>query len=301
MEEILKISHVKKSFGTQQVLKDVDFSVPKGSIYGFVGQNGAGKTTTMKAILGLHSVDEGEIFVNGERVCFGNTATNRHIGYLPDVPQFYSFYTPREYLTFCGEITGMKGSELKNRVEEILELVGLSDVKKRIKGFSRGMNQRLGMAQALLNKPELLICDEPTSALDPIGRMDILNIMMRAKQETTILFSTHILTDVERICDRVAFLHDGKIALSGDMNFIKEKYSNNMIEIELVNKSDFEIIKNTFENSTLQENTRALIDCKDKQKLLACLMEHNIDWTAIHEGESSLETLFKDIVGGVKS
>lgn len=298
MEEILRVSHIKKSFGTQQVLKDVDFFVPKGSIYGFVGQNGAGKTTTMKAILGLHTIDDGEILVNGERVCFGNTATNHYIGYLPDVPQFYGFYTPREYLTFCGEITGMKGRELKNRIEEILELVGLSDVKKRIKGFSRGMNQRLGMAQALLNKPKLLICDEPTSALDPIGRMDILNIMLQAKQETTILFSTHILTDVERICDRVAFLHDGKITLSLDMKSVNENYNNNTIEIELVNKSDFEIIENAFNNSRLQENGRALIECDDKQKLLTYLVEHNIDWTSIHKGESSIETLFKNIVGG---
>ena len=175
--DILQIRDLKKRFGDKEVLKGLSLSVPEQSIFGFIGQNGAGKTTTMKMVLGLMSPDQGEILVAGEKVYFGQTATNRHIGYLPDVPEYYSFMTPAEYLSFSGEITGMKQEELKLRVKELLELVGLGEEKHRIKGFSRGMKQRLGIAQALLSHPKLLICDEPTSALDPVGRKEILDIL----------------------------------------------------------------------------------------------------------------------------
>lgn len=219
---MLTISHVNKSFGNKQVLKDLTFSVRENTIYGFIGENGAGKTTTMKLILGLLRMDDGEILVNGEKVCYGQNHTNRYIGYLPDVPAFYGYMTPLEYLTFCGEITGMPKEKIAENAKELLKLVGLSEVKKRIHGFSRGMKQRLGIAQALLHEPKLLICDEPTSALDPAGRKEILDILLAVKEKTTVIFSTHILSDVERICDEIGFLHDGNIVLSGTMDEIKQ-------------------------------------------------------------------------------
>lgn len=166
---ILEIRHVSRRFGEHEVLKDLSFSVPEHRIFGFIGKNGAGKTTTMKLITGLLSADKGEILVNGKAVRAGENETNQYIGYLPDVPEFYDFMTPAEYLMLCARITGMKGQESRKRICELLKLVGLEDGKRRIHGFSRGMKQRLGIAQALLNRPLLLICDEPTSALDPIG------------------------------------------------------------------------------------------------------------------------------------
>ena len=214
---ILEISHITKTFGAKKVLNDLSFSVPEHSVFGFIGQNGAGKTTTMKIILGLLKSDQGEVFVNGEKVTFGQNSTNKYIGYLPDVPEFYGFMTPREYLTMCGQITGMHKEEISKKSVELLKLVGLEKENKRIKGFSRGMKQRLGIAQALLNSPKLLICDEPTSALDPMGRKEVLDILSSVKEHTTVVFSTHILSDVERICDRIAFLHEGKVALSGTL------------------------------------------------------------------------------------
>lgn len=220
---MLEIRNLKKSFGKKEVIKDVSFSIPENTIYGFVGQNGAGKTTTMKMILGLLKKDAGEIIVNGVDVQYGNTKTNKYIGYLPDVPEFYTYMTPREYLTFAGEISGVEKKVLKDRVEELLELVGLAEENHRIKGFSRGMKQRIGIAQALIQKPKLLICDEPTSALDPVGRKEILEVLVEAKKETTILFSTHILADVERICDEVAFLHNGIIQLQGKVEKLKKQ------------------------------------------------------------------------------
>ena len=209
--DILTLNNVSKRFGSKQVVKNLTFSVPEHKVFGFIGKNGAGKTTTMKMILGLVKMDEGEITVNGERVTFGQNSTNKYIGYLPDVPEFYGYMTTREYLMLCGRITGMKDVNIKQKTEELLEIVGLSEEKKRIKGFSPGMKQRLGNAQALLNSPKLLICDEPTSALDPLGRKEILDVLAKVKEHTTVIFSTHILSDVERICDQVAFLH-GNVA-----------------------------------------------------------------------------------------
>jgi len=234
---MLKIENLSKSFGTHKVLDGVSFDVPEGSIFGFIGANGAGKTTTMKLILGLLEADGGDIYVCGEKVSFGSAKTNRFIGYLPDVPEFYNYMRPREYLKLCGEITGMSPKSIKARSDELLQLVGLT-TNKKIGGFSRGMKQRLGVAQALLNEPKLLICDEPTSALDPLGRKEILDILREIKGKTTVVFSTHILSDVERICDRVAILNKGKIALCGGLSELKARRGDSDTIINFATNSD---------------------------------------------------------------
>lgn len=235
---VLEIKQLYKNFGNQKVINGLDLSVPEHSVYGFVGQNGAGKTTTMKMIVGLLKSDGGDITVCGEKVAYGETKSNRHIGYLPDAPEFYGYMKPLEYLSLCGEITGLSRKRIKERSEELLTLVGLADVKRRIGGFSRGMKQRLGIAQALLNEPRLLICDEPTSALDPIGRKEILNVLSAVKEKTTVLFSTHILADVERICDHVAVLHGGKLALCGTLFEIKQRYRHDCFVIDFKSAGD---------------------------------------------------------------
>ena len=235
---ILEVNEVKKSFGTQTILDGVSFHVPEHSVFGFLGQNGAGKTTTMKIVLGLLQADQGTVMVNGERVTYGQTKTNRYIGYLPDVPEYYGYMRPSEYLALCGEITGMNKSECKLKTDELLNLVGLEKANKKIAGFSRGMKQRLGIAQALLNEPKLLICDEPTSALDPIGRKEILDILYKVKDKTTVVFSTHILSDVERICDTVALIHQGKIQMQGDLTTIKANHKREGLEIEFASIED---------------------------------------------------------------
>lgn len=226
----LEVKGISKSFGEKKVLQDLSFSVKKHSIYGFVGKNGAGKTTTMKMILGLLQAYAGEILVEGEPVTYGANKTNRFIGYLPDVPEFYSYMTPEEYLDFCGDIAGIPLAEKKQKIEKMLQLVGLEQEKRKIHGFSRGMKQRLGIAQALITEPKLLICDEPTSALDPAGRKEILDILQAAGKETTILFSTHILTDVERICDEIGILHDGSLVWQGSMEEVRRQVKERGLE-----------------------------------------------------------------------
>lgn len=240
MSSTLSVRGLSKRFGTNRVLDDISFDVPEGEIFGFLGANGAGKTTTMKLILGLLPTDSGEIFVCGEKVSFGATKTNRHVGYLPDVPAFYGYMRPKEYLRLCGEVVGLDKVENSRRVEELLDIVGLSGINKKISGFSRGMKQRLGMAQALLNQPKLLICDEPTSALDPVGRKEILDMLSQIKGRTTVIFSTHILSDAERICDRVAVLSGGHIPLSGTLSELRAKHRSNSIFIEFATALDKE-------------------------------------------------------------
>lgn len=296
--DILQITNLQKRFGDKEVLKGLNLSVPEKSIFGFIGQNGAGKTTTMKMVLGLMSPDQGEIMVAGEKVSFGQTATNRHIGYLPDVPEYYSFMTPTEYLAFCGEITGMRREEIKPRVKELLDLVGLGGEKHRIKGFSRGMKQRLGIAQALLNHPKLLICDEPTSALDPVGRKEILDILLAVREQTTVLFSTHILSDVERICIDIAFLNDGVVTMQGKLSDIKANYRTEKYLLETEKEADVVSILTAFSDCKRIGQTQ--IEFSEKEHTLFEVMQlitnQQISVLKIERMEPSLESLFMEVV-----
>ena len=214
--DMLRITNLKKHFGDKEVLTGLNLSVPEHSVFGFVGENGAGKTTTMKIILGLLKSDRGEVFVSGERVKYGQTATNRYIGYLPDVPEFYSFMTAREYLRLCGESLEMGKNDIEKRSDELLTLVGLSKENHRIRGFSRGMKQRLGIAQALLGRPKILICDEPTSALDPEMVGEVLDVMKELAQEgMTMVVVTHEMGFAREVGNRVLFMDDGKVLEQG--------------------------------------------------------------------------------------
>lgn len=296
--EILTVRNLHKRFGDKNVLCGLDLSVPANSVFGFVGKNGAGKTTTMKAVLGLLRWDEGEIFVDGERVAFGQTATNRMIGYLPDVPEFYSFMTAKEYLRFCGESVGMARRELAPRCEELLSLVGLSKETHRIKGFSRGMKQRLGIAAALLGRPKLLICDEPTSALDPIGRREVLDILQSVREQTTVLFSTHVLSDVERICTEVALLDGGKIAMQGTVNDLKKQNRGEGFAVEVSEPAVADGLQVAFPMAQRTTPTSLTLVGEERllYELLSYLGEHEIPVGRIERIEPSLESLFVEVV-----
>ena len=295
--DMLRITGLHKRFGDKEVLRGLDLSVPEHSIYGFIGKNGSGKTTTMKTVLGLLKADSGDIIVNGEKVVYGQTDTNRYIGYLPDVPEFYSFMTAKEYLRFCGEITGMSRADIEERTKELLTLVGLADETHRIKGFSRGMKQRLGIAQALLSRPKLLVCDEPTSALDPVGRKEILDILLAIKDQTTVLFSTHILSDVERICTDVAFLKDGVVDIGGKLSDIKTGYRSNEYMIETENDSDTVILLNAFpEAKEIDRNKMTFSENKySASEVLGFVANHRISLLKVERLEPSLEDLFMEV------
>lgn len=300
--DILKIENLQKSFDKNKVIDGLSLIVPEHSIFGFLGQNGAGKTTTMKMVLGLLKADGGTIQVCGEDVKFGQTNTNNYIGYLPDVPEFYSYMRPKEYLHLCGEITGMTDQRIKERTESLLELVGLSGVNKKIGGFSRGMKQRLGIAQALINEPKLLICDEPTSALDPVGRKEILDILLSIKGKTTVVFSTHILSDVEKICDHIAILNQGKIVKSGTIKELREQHKPNKIFITFTdNMEQQKFIKNApdynvseFNDFTVSVHTENFNS--DYMNVSKILINENIVPRKIEIAEPTIESLFLEVV-----
>lgn len=297
--DMLTLSHVSKAFGEHTVIDDLSFSVAEHTVFGFIGRNGAGKTTTINMILGLLKQDTGEIWVNQEPVHCGQTKTNQYIGYLPDVPEFYDFMTPKEYLSLCGDITGMPKKTKNERIHELLELVGLDGITKRIHGFSRGMKQRLGIAQALLNRPLLLICDEPTSALDPLGRKEFLDILSDARQYTTIVFSTHILSDVERICDEIALLNDGKIALCGTLDEIKKLHKGSCLEIVFDSGRDAVIFQSSFPATKQLSDTRLSFDKTTKTDMLHMmqyLTEHRMQIQRMELLEATLEELFMEVI-----
>ena len=300
--EALKIDNLQKSFGKNTIINGLSMSIPENTIFGFLGKNGAGKTTTMKMILGFLKKDEGSIKVFGEEVSFGQSKTNRFIGYLPDVPEFYGYMTAKEYLNLCGSITGLSKNEIKNKSEELLELVGLRDVNKRISGYSRGMKQRLGIAQALLNSPKLLICDEPTSALDPLGRKEILDIILKIKDSTTVIFSTHILSDVEAICDHVVVLDKGKNVLEGSIDELKNIKRKNTIKIRFKSDKELKEFKSLDKFSNLVTNEKGdtlyLTDEENQLKdidILYELYELNIFPLEIKIEEPTLENIFMEV------
>ncbi|ARF14413.1 ABC transporter ATP-binding protein [Sporosarcina ureae] len=226
---VVQINGISKRFGDHEVLKDIHLDIPEHTVFGFVGANGSGKTTLMKCILGLLPLNAGSITIAGEPVTFGETKSNQYVGYLPDVPDFYPFYNAIQYLELCAVITNIPQKERQRRIAELLELVGLASTTSLISTYSRGMKQRLGIAQALLNRPKLLICDEPTSALDPAGRAQILSILHKVKEETTVFFSTHIVSDAEQICDHVAMLHEGTIIFQDELVNLKHQITGQFI------------------------------------------------------------------------
>jgi ABC-2 type transport system ATP-binding protein len=194
---------------------NLDLVVEKGEIFGFLGPNGAGKTTTIKMLLGLIFPTSGQAWVLGNPI--GDKKTREKISYMPENPYFYDFMTGEDLLFFYGSLFGLKGKALRDKVDELLELVGLSEHrKKELRGYSRGMLQRIGIAQALLNDPELLILDEPTSGLDPIAHKEVRELFIRLKENgKTILLCSHQLSDVEMVCDRVGIMNKGKLVKLG--------------------------------------------------------------------------------------
>lgn len=295
---ILDISHVSKRYGSKQVLDDISFQVAENEIIGLIGINGAGKTTTMKAILGLLKTDAGSITLCGERVQFRALPSAHRIGYLQDVPEFYSYMTAKEYLGFCGKIAGIRADERKKQCAEILELVGLAGEKSRIGGYSRGMKQRLGIAQALIGSPKLLICDEPTSALDPLGRHAVLELLSQIKSKTSVLLSTHILSDAEHVCDRIALLHHGKIVLSGNLDAIRQLHTELGIRLTLQNQQDTEKVCSRFPDAQTDGNTVLIRSAEPDfmQQIMQFLTGAQISPVRLEQMQPNLEDLFMEEV-----
>jgi len=230
MATVLKIENLFKDFKTgfipkrREILRGISFSVDSGEIFGYLGPNGAGKTTTLKCVLGLIFPDKGEIEIFGRPHL--SLESKERLGYLPENPYFYDYLTASEFLDFYARLFRLKKKEKEEKIRSLLQLVGLEKVRDlQLRKFSRGMLQRIGLAQALINDPELLFFDEPLGGLDPLGRKEIRDIIVRLKQEgKTVFLCSHILQDIEMICDRVAIVVSGKVISQGAIqDLISEK------------------------------------------------------------------------------
>ncbi|MDD4877328.1 MAG: ABC transporter ATP-binding protein, partial [Dehalococcoidales bacterium] len=208
--EAISCQGLTKHYGNFVALDNLDLVVEEQTVFGFLGPNGAGKTTTVKMLVGLSTPSAGRAWIAGQEVIDDALSLRSRIGYLPEVPAFYNWLTGREFLSYVGELHHLSSREIKLRCDQYLELVELIEAAKRkIGGYSRGMKQRLGIAQALINRPKVLFLDEPCSALDPMGRREVLNLIEQMRTETTVFMSTHILSDVERVCDVVGIINQG--------------------------------------------------------------------------------------------
>lgn len=216
--------NLSKRFGSLAAVDRLSLEIPEGCVFGLLGPNGAGKTTTVRMIVGLARADAGEIRLCDERAGFGLGSPGRLIGYLPEEPAFFDWMTAPECLRFVGGLHGLSGKDLTTRSETLLGLLGLDRKEARIGTFSKGMKQRLGIAQALIRRPRVLILDEPTSGLDPIGRKEVFEIIEGLRGEMTVIMSTHILEDAERVCDRVGIMRNGQLLVEAGMEELRRRY-----------------------------------------------------------------------------
>lgn len=300
MSETIVVSQLQKTFRTPLrrkrvfAVKSLSFSVGTGEIFGFLGPNGAGKTTTIKMITGLIKPSSGTVKVLGGEP--GSLSVLARMGYLPEHPYFYDYLKPEELLDIFGQLFGISANERKRRIDELLEMVGLGHARGRVlRKFSKGMLQRTGIAQALLNDPELVILDEPLSGLDPVGRKEVIDLIARLKEQgKTVFFSSHILSDIERLCDRVAILDKGEMKATGKLSDLLSGGGN-----------DREIVyagKTTLSLETLpgvrrverigHEMIRLVCEGTSSNKTIGLLLDQNVEIVSVSERRMTLEQLF---------
>jgi len=306
MTAAIRTTALSKHYGEKHALDSVDLVVEEGSIFGFLGPNGAGKTTTLHMLTGLARPTSGSMQILGHDVASAGNSVRAQIGFLPDVPGFYEWMTAEEFLRFAGGLFGIGHRVLDERLAMLLDLAGLGDVKTKIGGYSRGMKQRLGVAQALVNAPKLLLLDEPTSALDPMGRKDVLDMLASLHGRTTVFFSTHILADVERVCDTVAILDRGRVVAQAPIDELKARYAEQKVVVEVTGGADQlaeEIGRQPWVTTVARGSNGAIeITVKDvraaQQEIPAMIAARHMGLSRMEAGEMGLEEVFVKLVGG---
>jgi ABC-2 type transport system ATP-binding protein len=306
MSASIRTTGLTKVFGEKHALDSVDLVVEEGSIFGFLGPNGAGKTTALRVLTGLARPTSGSVQILGHDVASAGNSVRAEIGFLPDVPGFYEWMSAEEFLRFAGGLFGIGRRVLDERLGMLLDLAGLGDVKTKIGGYSRGMKQRLGVAQALVNAPKLLLLDEPTSALDPMGRKDVLDMLTSLRGRTTVFFSTHILADVERVCDTVAILDRGRVVAQAPIDELKARYAEQKVVVEVTGGADQlaeEIGRQPWVTTVARGSNGAIeITVKDvraaQQEIPAMIAARHMGLSRMEAGEMGLEEVFVKLVGG---
>lgn len=303
-EVAIRCDDLHKSYGKFEALKGLDLTVPMHSIFGLLGPNGAGKSTTIKLLTRQIAPSAGQAWVAGVPITGQRADVRSRIGYLSEQPAFYPWMSGREFLDFIGELFGLSLSMRRKRRDELLELVGLTSAgRRKIGGYSHGMRQRLGIAQALINRPEVLFLDEPVSALDPIGRKDVLELLARLKGQSTVFFSSHILTDVDRICDEIAVLDHGMLLAKDTTLALKEQYAQPIITVKL--ETDAQVLVNLLEQESYVqkvevngEEARVLVSdlAMAKQRLPECLINARLTLLRYEVALPTLEDVFVRLI-----
>jgi len=303
----IQISALIKTYGSVRALDGLDLQVQAGSIFGFLGPNGSGKTTTLRILTGLAHATSGQALVAGVNLRQDGRKLSRQVGYLPEEPAFYPWLTPLEFLDYLGRLYGLELKIRSARARELLQLVKLSDSgRRRIGGFSRGMRQRLGIAAALVNEPQVLLLDEPASALDPSGRKEVLDLIGSLRGRCTVLMSTHILSDVERVCDTVGIIARGRLVVQSERQALLNRYALPAFELETNQVEALQLwagqighepwVKKCEVNG---ETARILVTDVEraKQALLPSALQAGLLLRRFEELRPSLEEIFLGLVG----
>jgi ABC-2 type transport system ATP-binding protein len=298
---LLTVNNLTKKYKDKQAVNEVSFQFKTGKCIALIGPNGAGKTTILRTLAGLLKPTSGTVQFSGQDA---NTDIRTLIGYLPQYPVFYSWMTGMEFLVYSGELTSLSKSEATKRANDLLEKVGIAEAKnRRIGKYSGGMKQRLGIAQAIIHNPKLLMLDEPVSSLDPIGRREVLTLMKSLKNDMTILFSTHILSDADEISDELLLLHHGEIVESGSMDELRKKYQTSKIKLGFENDPEhYQTIVDQLANISASsiENGLLHVDVTDmfgaREDILKIASKENWPLTSFTIDRASLEDMFMKVV-----
>ncbi len=304
-EEVIRVEGLAKDFRPgfglvrKRVLHGITFSVRRGEVFGFVGPNGAGKTTTLKVLMGLIHPQEGRATILGHDI--RESAFRRHIGFLPENPYFYDYLTGREFLDFYARVSGVTKADRPARIERLLDDVGLTHAgSERLRGYSKGMLQRIGIAQAIVHDPEIVFLDEPMSGLDPIGRKEIRDLILRLNAEgKTIFMNTHILSDVEMVCHRVAILVKGRIRwVGGAADFREADGGGADVVLSRVPPDIVAAMEDAFGTGFRGQGDRIEVRVPEKRlpDLLRLSLDGGAEVVSVTPHRQSLESLFVDTV-----
>lgn len=297
----LQVSHLTKIYGTQKALDEVSFSASPGRILGFLGPNGAGKSTTMKIIMGYLSADSGEVSILGEDALTNPKKISPKIGYLPEHNPLYLDLYVREFLEFSGGLYGLKSAEIRKRTGELIRKTGLlPEQHKKIGQLSKGYRQRVGLARALIHDPQVVILDEPTTGLDPNQLVDIRSLILEVAENKTLIFSTHIMQEVEAICQDVVIINRGKILASSPLSELKAASSQTEYVMETEEAMELAWFEGIGAVRFGQKGNREIIlqteDPSEARKaLMQVVAQHHLNLTSLNQGKKNLETLFREI------
>jgi len=301
------IENLTKRYGVQKAVDDISLRVATGEILGFLGPNGAGKTTTMKIITNFISADEGEVYIGGKSLKNDPREIKRHIGYLPENNPLYQEMPVIDYLEFCARINDIEKSKVAARVAEMVRITGLNSEKhKKIFELSKGYRQRVGLAQAMIHDPEILILDEPTSGLDPNQIAEIRKLIRELGREKTVILSTHILPEVEATCDRIFIINKGKLVADGTAESLRKKAQGSDILRVRIEDGDVNQIFNSLQSLTAvsmvdfadRQKNRFDIHCRSeevKREIFRLCVEKNWVLTEMTLFETSLEDIFREL------